>query len=59
MASPDRSGVRFHDIRGDKSLQSLLDMLKESLNPSDGQPRTFPTLLLYDGTKALAVQDDY
>lgn len=58
MAIQESRGVRFHDIRGDKSSLSLLAMLKESLNPSDESPRTFPTLLLYDGIETLAVQDD-
>lgn len=58
MAIQDSHGVRFHDIRGDKSGQSLLEMLKQSLNPSDESPRTFPTLLLYDGIEVLTVEDD-
>jgi len=58
MAIQDSRGVRFHDVRGDKSSLSLLAMLKESLNPSDESARTFPTLLLYDGTEALTVWDD-
>lgn len=55
MATHTSAGVPIVDIRGDKSDQSLLDMLHQSLNPSQGQPRTFPTLLLYDGTEVLVV----
>ncbi|KAJ9644932.1 hypothetical protein H2204_001394 [Knufia peltigerae] len=48
MGSFDPAGVPIFDIRSDKSDQSLLETLSRSLNPVDGQPRTFPTLLLYD-----------
>ncbi|RVX75054.1 hypothetical protein B0A52_01331 [Exophiala mesophila] len=48
MATSQRPAVRFLDIRGDKSGQSLLSMLKESLDPPNKQPRSFPTLLLYN-----------
>ncbi|KEF55758.1 uncharacterized protein A1O9_08509 [Exophiala aquamarina CBS 119918] len=57
MAIHYSRGVRFHDIRGDKSSLSLLAMLKESLNPTDKSPRTFPTLLLYD-EKGLKLFED-
>ena len=49
------AGVPILDIRGDKSNTSLLEMLHESLNPPTGVARTFPTLLLYDGTEVLDV----
>lgn len=55
MGSYDRARVPIFDIRGDKSGQSLLETLRRSLNPSNGEPRTFPTLLLYDGTEVLVV----
>ncbi|EXJ78765.1 hypothetical protein A1O1_09167 [Capronia coronata CBS 617.96] len=44
--APD--GVPIIDIRDDHSDHSLLETLRRSLNPPQGQPRTFPTLLLYD-----------
>jgi hypothetical protein len=57
MATHTKMGVPILDIRRDASGQSLLDMLKNSLNPSEGDSRTFPTLLLYDGTKILVVRE--
>ncbi|EXJ76804.1 uncharacterized protein A1O5_01312 [Cladophialophora psammophila CBS 110553] len=48
MATHTSAGVPILDIRRDKSDHSLLETLKRSLNPPKGQPRTFPTLLLYD-----------
>ncbi|KAK5200061.1 hypothetical protein LTR92_000602 [Exophiala xenobiotica] len=48
MGSYERARVPIFDIRGDKSGQSLLETLRRSLNPCDGEPREFPTLLLYD-----------
>jgi len=42
------SGVAMHDIRGDKSEQSLLGMIKQGLS---SEPKTMPTLLLYDGAE--------
>ncbi|KAJ9604478.1 hypothetical protein H2200_011314 [Cladophialophora chaetospira] len=48
MASHTAAGVSFLDIRRDTSDQSLVETLRHSLNPSPGQPRAFPTLLLYD-----------
>ncbi|KIW20988.1 hypothetical protein PV08_01567 [Exophiala spinifera] len=48
MGSFDPAGVPIYDIRSDKSDQSLLETLSRSLNPVDGEARTFPTLLLYD-----------
>lgn len=46
MANKMDSGVNMYDIRSDKSEASLLDMLKQGLN---SEPKTIPTLLLYDG----------
>lgn len=46
MADRRDSGVAMHDIRGDKSEQSLLGMIKQGLS---SEPKTMPTLLLYDG----------
>lgn len=46
MAERKDSGVAMHDIRGDKSEQSLLGMIKQGLS---SEPKTMPTLLLYDG----------
>ncbi|KIY03944.1 uncharacterized protein Z520_00636 [Fonsecaea multimorphosa CBS 102226] len=48
MATHTSAGVPILDIRSDNADQSLLETLKGSLNPPKGQPRTFPTLLLYD-----------
>lgn len=36
----------MYDIRSDKSEASLLDMIKQGLS---SEPKTIPTLLLYDG----------
>ena len=55
MGSYEPAGVPILDIRSDKSHQSLLGTLRQSLNPTEGGPRTFPTLLLYDGTEDLVV----
>lgn len=55
MGSYETAEVPILDIRGDKSDQSLLETLRQSLNPPEGGPRTFPTLLLYDGTEVLVV----
>lgn len=46
MADTMNSGVKMYDIRSDKSEASLLDMIKQGLN---SEPKTIPTLLLYDG----------
>ncbi|KAL2429682.1 Ergothioneine biosynthesis protein 1 [Exophiala dermatitidis] len=50
MVAHGSGGVPVTDIRGDKSDHSLLEWLHGSLNPPQGEPRTFPTLLLYDET---------
>ena len=50
MADKIQSGVvAMYDIRSDKSEQSLLGMIKQGLS---SEPKTMPTLLLYDGTNA-------
>ena len=59
MATCNLAGVPVLDIRRDKSDLSLVEMLKQSLNPSKGQPRSFPTLLLYDGIEVLGVEGEY
>lgn len=46
MADKMDSGIVMYDIRSDKSEASLLDMLKQGLS---SDPKTIPTLLLYDG----------
>ena len=46
MADRRESGVTMYDIRGDRSEQSLLGMVKQGLS---SEPKTMPTLLLYDG----------
>lgn len=46
MADNMETGVNMYDIRSDKSEASLLDMLKQGLS---SEPKTIPTLLLYDG----------
>ncbi len=55
MATQNSAGVPILDIRGDDPDQSLLDLLHDSLSPSEAQRPTFPTLLLYDGTEVLDV----
>lgn len=50
MGSYGSADVPILDIREDKSDQSLLETLRQSLNPHNGEQRTFPTLLLYDGS---------
>lgn len=49
MANTIQSGVAIYDIRSDKSEQSLLEMVKQGLG---AEPKTMPTLLLYDGANA-------
>jgi uncharacterized SAM-dependent methyltransferase len=44
--------VDIVDIHQDNINFSLADYLSNSLNPADGKPPSFPTLLLYD-TKGL------
>lgn len=44
--------VDIVNIHQDDMEFSLVDELYKSLSPSEGQPRSFPTLLLYD-TKGL------
>ena len=51
-ASPDQNPVDIVEIYQDDMDFSLVDDLYKSLNPADGTPRSFPTLLLYD-TKGL------
>lgn len=46
MGDATQSRVVMHDIRSDKSEQSLLEMVKRELS---SEPKTMPTLLLYDG----------
>ena len=41
--------VEFLDIRRDKREQSILQAALESINPQNGNARSLPTLLLYDG----------
>lgn len=38
----------MYDIRNDKTEMSLLGMIKQGLS---SQPKTLPTLLLYDGAE--------
>ncbi|KAK5955661.1 hypothetical protein OHC33_003302 [Knufia fluminis] len=54
MADRRDSGVAMYDIRGDKSEQSLLEMIKQGLT---SEPKTMPTLLLYD-EKGLKLFED-
>ena len=42
------NGVNIIDIRANGSGSSQADAIYESLNPSDGKARSFPTVLLYD-----------
>ena len=51
MAVPAKASfqVDIIDIRREEYDDSLLKLTLESLNPSDGQARSMPTLLLYDG----------
>lgn len=46
MADMMPPGVTMYDIRSDKSEGSLLEMIKQGLG---FEPKTMPTLLLYDG----------
>lgn len=46
MTDSEEPKVNMFDIRSDKSGASLLDMIKQGLN---SEPKTLPTLLLYDG----------
>ena len=45
--------VDMYDIRRDKSEASLLQMLKDGLS---SEPKTIPTLLLYDGQRMQTLQ---
>jgi uncharacterized SAM-dependent methyltransferase len=45
------------DIRTDGGNFSVINALLEGLNPSNGHPKTFPTLLLYD-TKGLRLFEE-
>ena len=46
MANQGSSEVTMYDIRNDKTEMSLLGMIKQGL---ESEPKTLPTLLLYDG----------
>lgn len=46
VPSPDAVGIV--NIHQDETGLSLVDDLYTSLNPSNGTPRSFPTILLYD-----------
>ena len=52
---PDHAavGVPILDIRRDKAELSLRDVVLDGLKPTDGGAKTLPSLLLYDGTRAL------
>jgi hypothetical protein len=58
MATHTPGRVPILDIREETFTESLVDMLRGSLNPPNGQPRAFPTLLLYDGTDALVIREE-
>lgn len=45
-------GVHILDIRRDKADLSLRDIVLNGLKPVDGEAKTLPSLLLYDGTQA-------
>lgn len=45
------------DIRSDGREFSVINALKDGLNPSNGEPKTFPTFLLYD-TKGLRLFEE-
>lgn len=47
--------VNMYDIRRDKSEASLLQMLKDGLS---SEPKTIPTLLLYDGQRMQTLQGE-
>ncbi len=49
--------VEIVDIHQDDMGFSLVDDLYKSLNPAEGTPRSFPTLLLYD-TKGLKIFEE-
>lgn len=46
MTNSTSPGVTMYDIRNDKTETSLLGMIKQGLS---SEPKTLPTLLLYDG----------
>jgi uncharacterized SAM-dependent methyltransferase len=49
--------VNIIDIRSDGEEFSVINALNDGLNPSNGKPRSFPTLLLYD-TKGLRLFEE-
>ena len=58
MGDASGSRVPILDIRSTEAVASLADVVRKSLNPPLGEPKSFPTLLLYDGTSDL-VEEDY
>ena len=50
MAAIKARGVEFLDIRRETLDNALLEMLLKGLHPDDNNPKSLPTLLLYDGT---------
>lgn len=49
MGSIATNRVNIVDIRPQKSLGPLVDNIRHSLNPTDGQAKSLSTLLLYNG----------
>jgi hypothetical protein len=56
MPSLVSADVPIFDIRQDKRGESLKDLVVSGLTPSNGQPKTLPALILYDGTRFLSGQ---
>jgi hypothetical protein len=44
-----KSQVEIIDIQCEELDESLLKLMLECLDPEKSEPRTFPTLILYDG----------
>ena len=52
MSGNANPGVDILDIRRDRADLSLRDVVLNGLKPINGEAKTLPSLLLYDGTQA-------
>ena len=50
MSGNANPGVDILDIRRDRADLSLRDVVLNGLKPINGEAKTLPSLLLYDGT---------
>jgi hypothetical protein len=50
MPSHITASLSILDIRRDKTDISLKEVVLDGLNPANGEAKTLPPLLLYDGT---------